>query len=187
MNLPGYSMPKSYDTEKGDLAKKSKEKAKLVKQVNQAKTSNVTSSVDKIDIVPNPMVVNDMESVIKSEVLLPPDTPPKSKDVEAGKDPASLFDENFKIYTFRDTNLFDVIKSQAMIGKSTGRLSHPLPIKYSFTILGSSGIRRGDMFNIVGIPEKYKKYGLFQVNSVEHSIEGMKWTTAIEGLYRQTQ
>ena len=74
-----------------------------------------------------------------------------------------------------------------MIGKSTGRLSHPLPIKYSFTILGSSGIRRGDMFNIIGIPEKYKKYGLFQVNSVEHSIEGMKWTTAIEGLYRQTQ
>ena len=43
------------------------------------------------------------------------------------------------------------------------------------------------MFNIVGIPEKYRKYGLFQVNAVEHSIEGMKWQTTIEGLYRQTQ
>ena len=180
-------MGRSYDDNKGDLAEKSKEKAKLENQVKENKTANVTSSVDKIDIVPNPMVVNDMESVIKSEVLLPPDTPPKSEDVEAGKDPASLFDKNFKIYTFRDTNLFDVIKSQAMIGKSTGRLSHPLPIKYSFTILGSSGIRRGDMFNIIGIPEKYKKYGLFQVNSVEHSIEGMKWETTIEGLYRQEQ
>ena len=180
-------MQKSYDNNKGDLEKKSTEKAKLQEQIKQNKTANVTSSVDKIDIVPNPLVVNDMKSVIKSEVLLPPDTPPKSKDVEAGKDPASLFDKNFKIYTFRDTNLFDVIKNKAFLGKSTGRLSHPLPIKYSFTILGSSGIRRGDMFNIIGIPEKYKKYGLFQVNSVEHSIEGMKWTTAIEGLYRQTQ
>ena len=181
------NMQKSYDNNKGDLDTKSKAKAKLEKQVNQNKTSNVTSSVDKIDIVPNPMVVNDMESVIKSEILLPAETPPKPADVEAGKDPASLFDKNFKIYTFRDTNLFDIIKNKAFLGKSTGRLSHPLPIKYSFTILGTSGIRRGDMFNIVGIPEKYKKYGLFQVNSVEHSIEGMKWETTIEGLYRQIQ
>ena len=71
--------------------------------------------------------------------------------------------------------------------KSRGSLSHPLPIKYSFTILGTSGIRRGDMFNIVGIPEKYRKQGLFQVNAVTHSIEGMKWTTEVEGLYRQIQ
>ena len=136
--------------------------------------------MDKIDIVPNPTVLNDMKAVIKSEILTEGAT---NKEVN----PAAEFDKNFKIYTFRDTNLFDIIKNNAFLGKSTGRLSHPLPIKYSFTILGSSGIRRGDMFNIVGIPEKYKKYGLFQVNSVEHSIEGMKWETTIEGLYRQIQ
>jgi len=98
-----------------------------------------------------------------------------------------LFEKNFKIYTFNDTNLLDIIKNNSLLGKNTGRLSQPLPIKYSFTILGTSGIRRGDMFNIIGIPEKYRKHGLFQVNAVEHSIEGMKWETTIEGLYRQTQ
>ena len=165
-------------TKKGkELEKEKKEIKETIKTQNE---SNVTSSVDKIDIVPNPTVLNDMKAVIKSEILTEGAT---NKEV----DTAAAFDKNFKIYTFRDTNLFDIIKNNAFLGKSTGRLSHPLPIKYSFTILGSSGIRRGDMFNIVGIPEKYKKYGLFQVNSVEHSIEGMKWETTIEGLYRQIQ
>jgi hypothetical protein len=165
-----------------EAAAKEKEVEAVKTAIQTQKTSNVTSSVDKIDIVPNPAVVNDMKDVITNKILL---DGAGGESSDMGN--AELFDKNFKIYTFRDTNLFDIIKSKAMIGKSTGRLSHPLPIKYSFTILGTSGIRRGDMFNIVGIPEKYKKYGLFQVNSVEHSIEGMKWTTAIEGLYRQTQ
>ena len=165
-------------TKKGKELEKEKEEIKA--KIKTQNESNVTSSVDKIDIVPNPTVLNDMKAVIKSEILTEGAT---NKEVN----PAAEFDKNFKIYTFRDTNLFDIIKNNAFLGKSTGRLSHPLPIKYSFTILGSSGIRRGDMFNIVGIPEKYKKYGLFQVNSVEHSIEGMKWETTIEGLYRQIQ
>ena len=170
VTYPSTKKGKELETEKKDIEEK----------IKTQKESNVTSSVDKIDIVPNPTVLNDMKAVIKSEILTQGAT---SKEI----DPAAAFDKNFKIYTFRDTNLFDIIKNNAFLGKSTGRLSHPLPIKYSFTILGSSGIRRGDMFNIVGIPEKYKKYGLFQVNSVEHSIEGMKWETTIEGLYRQTQ
>ena len=165
-----------------DARAKVKEVDAVKTAIQTQKTSNVTSSVDKIDIVPNPAVVNDMKDVITNKILL---DGAGGESSDMGN--AELFDKNFKIYTFRDTNLFDIIKSKAMIGKSTGRLSHPLPIKYSFTILGTSGIRRGDMFNIVGIPEKYKKYGLFQVNSVEHSIEGMKWETTIEGLYRQEQ
>ena len=43
------------------------------------------------------------------------------------------------------------------------------------------------MFNIVGIPDKYRKNGLFQVNAVTHTIEGMTWKTQVEGLYRQVQ
>ncbi len=173
----GSEIITTYFNEAGKLKK---EKNGILDKQEKQKESNVTSSVDKIDIVPNPTVVNDMKDVIKSDILIQGGT-------ETKKGSAQIFDENFKIYTFRDTNLFDIIKNNAFNGKSTGRLSHPLPIKYSFTILGTSGIRRGDMFNIVGIPEKYRKYGLFQINSVEHSIEGMKWETTIEGLYRQTQ
>ena len=105
---------------------------------------------------------------------------------QEGEEAEAKFRENFRIYTFKDTNLLDYLKNLKILG-SSGRLSHPLPIKYSFTILGTSGIRRGDMFNIVGIPEKYRKSGLFQVNAVSHTIEGMQWKTNIEGLYRQLQ
>ena len=72
-------------------------------------------------------------------------------------------------------------------GSIDKRLSHPLPIKYSFKILGTSGLRRGDMFNIIGIPAKYAKYGLFQITQVEHTIENMNWFTLVKGEYRQIQ
>jgi hypothetical protein len=71
--------------------------------------------------------------------------------------------------------------------KANGTLSHPLPIKYNFKVLGTSGIRRGDTFNINGIPAKYAKHGLFQVTEIEQSLEGMMWTTNVTGEYRQKQ
>ena len=160
-----------------ELKKLENENKDLKAKIDDTKKSNLSASVDKLDIVPNPAKVTSFEEGILSDDLI------IQKDLKQ----SNLFSENFKFYTFKDTNLLDIIKNNSLLGKNTGRLSHPLPIKYTFTILGTSGIRRGDMFNIVGIPEKYKKYGLFQVNSVEHSIEGMRWETTIEGLYRQTQ
>ena len=59
--------------------------------------------------------------------------------------------------------------------------------KYSFTILGNSGIRRGDVFNIYGIPEKYRTNGIFQVTEIEHSMTNMRWETTVTGEYRQIQ
>jgi hypothetical protein len=148
----------------------------IKKNIVATQESNLSTNIDKLDIVPNPDVVGSIENILKDEFV----TGESEKDI-------AKFEKNFKIYTFKDTNLLDIIKNNSLLGKNTGRLSQPLPIKYSFTILGTSGIRRGDMFNIIGIPEKYRKHGLFQVNAVEHSIEGMKWETTIEGLYRQTQ
>ena len=40
---------------------------------------------------------------------------------------------------------------------------------------------------VCGIPDKYKDNGLFQINSITHTIENMTWQTQIEGLYRQNQ
>ena len=79
------------------------------------------------------------------------------------------------------------MKNYYFENRSGSQLSPPLPIKYSFTILGNSGIRRGDTFNIDGIPAKYKTSGLFQVTEIEHSISGMRWETTVTGQYRQLQ
>jgi serine/threonine protein kinase len=93
------------------------------------------------------------------------------------------------IGNFTDKKYLNVLKQNAMSRRLSGggRLSHPLPIKYSFTIIGKSGIRRGDTFNIIGIPRKYAACGLFQVTEVEQTIQDMKWVTRVQGEYRQQQ
>ena len=60
-----------------------------------------------------------------------------------------------------------------------------MPIKFTFKIHGISGIKRGDMFTINGIPKWYDIDGaFFQVLSVKHVIDGMVWTTEITGGWR---
>ena len=65
------------------------------------------------------------------------------------------------------------------------QLSHPLPITYQFKTMGVSGLRRGDMFHIDGIPRKYKNNGVFQITQLEQVLEGSLWTTSVTGKYRQ--
>jgi len=169
-----------YQQDKYDALNKAKQaKRDLEKAEAKIKEGNLAATVDKIDLLPNPEIISNIVELLdkSGDELL------KKQLIKEG---VNQFSKTFKIYTFKDTNLFDYIRQSKLL-KSRGSLSHPLPIKYSFTILGTSGIRRGDMFNIVGIPEKYRKQGLFQVNAVTHSIEGMKWTTEVEGLYRQIQ
>jgi hypothetical protein len=99
--------------------------------------------------------------------------------------------KNFTIFCMDDEPLFDKLKNDAFANKNKGTtekgLSHPLPIKYTFKVLGTSGFRRGDTFNIIGIPTKYAKHGLFQITEIEHNVSGMSWTTSVTGQYRQTQ
>lgn len=99
--------------------------------------------------------------------------------------------QNFTIFCMDDEPLFDKLKNDAFANKNSGTtekgLSHPLPIKYTFKVLGTSGFRRGDTFNIIGIPTKYAKHGLFQITEIEHNVNGMTWTTTVTGQYRQTQ
>jgi hypothetical protein len=98
---------------------------------------------------------------------------------------------NFQIFCMDDEPLFDRLKNDAFANKNSGTtakgLSHPLPIKYTFKVLGTSGFRRGDTFNIIGIPSKYAKHGLFQITEIEHNVSGMTWTTSVTGQYRQLQ
>jgi len=102
-----------------------------------------------------------------------------------------ILKKNFTIFCMDDEPLFDKLKNDAFTNKNSGTtekgLSHPLPIKYTFKVLGTSGFRRGDTFNIIGIPTKYAKHGLFQITEIEHNVSGMAWTTSVTGQYRQTQ
>ena len=140
--------------------------------INEAIKNRITSNLDKIDIVP-----------------IPPVTFPVEFTVDALHKKIKKF---FMIFCYDDTDFFDKMKnywfdSKLRLAGGTKGLSHPLPIKYSFTILGNSGIRRGDTFNIDGIPAKYKNNGIFQVTEVEHSISSMRWETTVTGQYRQLQ
>lgn len=149
--------------------------AKLLEQVkeeeNSAAQQRLTMFLKKIDVVPIPTIVNKIDI--------------NDSNID------SLIWKQLEIYCYDDTDFFEKMKNYYFKNKygtnKPNGLSHPLPIKYSFTILGNSGIRRGDIFNINGIPSKYKDHGLFQVTEIEHTISDMKWTTTVTGQYRQIQ
>jgi hypothetical protein len=145
------------------------EKAKVEKAA-----TTLTANLSKITVVPLPK----LSTLSVGE-----------KELNEQKELSNLdtLKKNFMIYTFDDTEYLDRLKREAFSNKQSDTLSHPLPIKYSFKILGNSGIRRGDMFNIFGIPAKYAEKGLFQVTQIEHSLEGNQWFTNITGDYRQIQ
>jgi hypothetical protein len=148
-------------------------KAREINKANEdTKQSNLSANFDKITILPDTNIADIPQADLDQSVF----------DV-------NKFDTYFNIYACKDTAFFDVLKQNAFGGGTTGtgRYSHPLPIKYQFTVYGTSGIRRGDTFNIIGIPEKYRKHGLFQVTEVEQTISDMKWTTKVLGEYRQEQ
>ena len=69
--------------------------------------------------------------------------------------------------------------------KGTGPLMGML--KYGFEVHGNSGFNHGDVFGIIGIPEKYNRTGAFTITNVEHTISQMMWTTSIEGQFRPSK
>ena len=160
-------------------------KAQLDKNLTDQKKLNsqtLNSNLEKIDVVPNPKYTSISKDAIDSSV----------GDASKNEAIQQNFNHYFRIYCFNDTAFLDRIKHTQFIGwkgQSGGgkRLSHPLPIKYTFKTLGVSGFRRGDTFNIVGIPKKYSENGLFQITEVEQTVEDMKWTTNVTGEYRQFQ
>lgn len=83
----------------------------------------------------------------------------------------------FRALMYRDIKVSNTEKSQ--LGQML------LPIKFTFTIHGVSGFKRGDKFTVIGLPETYDvKNGFFQVTQINQQIEGMSWKTQIEGQFR---
>jgi hypothetical protein len=166
-----------YDKLQQDLSQADAAKVKELTQasVELAKT-NLSTYLDKITTVPNSKAQSAL--VAEQEAI---------KTLIQNGGYSDFLRQNFCIYTFDDTEYLDRLKNDALGPRKGGSLSAPLPIKYSFKILGNSGIRRGDMFNISGIPARYAQRGIFQVTEIEHSFDGNLWVTDITGDYRQQQ
>lgn len=153
------------------LSQKIAEYRQALKDEADAKSSNLNANLAKIEVLPNPEIFSIDTSAF-----------------DIATRGVAAFRQNFRIYTCDDTQLFDVIKNNAYESYGLTQpkaTSHLLPIKYSFKILGRSGIKRGDIFNVYGIPKKYRDWGFFQVTEVEHSFTDNKWTTEITGQFRQ--
>jgi len=87
--------------------------------------------------------------------------------------------------SYEDKELFNAYKTGAD-SLSGDNVSILLPIRFTFTVHGISGIKRGDKFVVNGLPNKYgKENGFFQVLSIKHVVDGMLWKTTVEGGFRQ--
>jgi hypothetical protein len=84
---------------------------------------------------------------------------------------------------FADSNIFSAFKNGHDQIDEKNTASPLMPINFTFKVHGVSGIRRGDMFKVRGLPTIYDN-GFFQVLSVKHSLQGMEWTTEVTGGYR---
>lgn len=103
----------------------------------------------------------------------------------------SKFNVNIEDITFlcafNDQVAFQTLKSgQDKIDRQKDtEISALMPIKFTGTVHGISGIKRGDKFKISGLPKEYENSGFFQVTSVKHTIDNMIWKTEFEGGFRK--
>lgn len=109
--------------------------------------------------------------------------------VEITEEKVGSLDNSAYFISYDDKNLFNQYKGESETGDSNitdEDVSILLPITFSFTIHGVSGIKRGDMFTVNGLPSMYNKnVGFFQVLSVKHTVENMIWKTTVQGGFRQ--
>lgn len=160
-----------------------REEEKIKNDEKDRAGNNLQSYLKRLDVVPKP---SKDELTIKDSV-----NKSSSNFAKSSLENIDWVKEKFSFFCFDDSDFFDVLKNQTIRNKSDNNkpksLSTLIPIKYSFTILGNSGIQRGDVFRIKGIPKKYSERGVFQVTEIEHTLEQGKWTTQIGGLFRQIQ
>jgi hypothetical protein len=107
----------------------------------------------------------------------------ESTDIEKNTLFISYDDKNlFNEYKLIDTGQTDGLNETPITENDVSIL---LPITFSFTIHGISGIKRGDMFTVNGLPDTYgEDRGFFQVLSVKHVVQNMSWKTTVEGGFR---
>lgn len=114
------------------------------------------------------------------KVCLAPHVEIKPND---GKWEDKPYEKNY-MCAYNDQAWFEAFK----IGSEATSLNEPsilLPIKFTFTVHGVSGIKRGDKFVVKGLPQQYSEAGFFQVTGIKHTLSGMLWKTEVTGGFRQ--
>jgi hypothetical protein len=110
---------------------------------------------------------------------------PKVQYLAAGINETSNLDDITYIGALDDLAVFESFKLASDKNKvDSGGVGPLIPINFTFTVHGVSGVRLGDTFAIAGLVGSYSENGFFQVTSVKHSISGMQWTTNITGGWR---
>jgi hypothetical protein len=112
---------------------------------------------------------------------------------DKGNTPTGASDDSFDLYStvyigaLNDLTVFEHLKlGYEIISDVADNNTGPImPIEFTFTVHGISGMKRGDKFRILGLPAKYSNAGFFQVMSIKHTIDGMLWKTEIKGGFRQ--
>jgi hypothetical protein len=109
---------------------------------------------------------------------------PKVELTKDNIDSSVDFDELVYIGALNDLEVFEsqkLVEEKKTDTKGVGALTN---IKFSFSVHGVSGIKRGDKFRINGLPSQYSNKGFFQVMDVKHTIDGMLWKTEVTGGWR---
>jgi len=87
------------------------------------------------------------------------------------------------VAAWSDTDLFRKIDLNSK--GNNDAINILLPIQFSFTTFGISGIKTGDMFRIIDLPKQYTT-SVFQVVEVSHELSNGLWQTSVVGKMRNT-
>ena len=99
------------------------------------------------------------------------------------------FDDNRRMkQEFIDSIVYNTTYSTKKIKTKTSELDKPilLPISLELSIDGIGGILPFQSFHSTYLPQRYQDEALFQIFSVNHTIDSTQWTTTIGGKMRST-
>ena len=102
---------------------------------------------------------------------------------------SSKFDDDFRMKQgFIDNIVYNTTYSTKRVRTKTSELDKPilLPISLELSIDGIGGILPFQSFHSTYLPKRYQKEALFQIFSVNHTVDSSQWTTTISGKMRST-
>ena len=102
---------------------------------------------------------------------------------------SAKFDDNGRMkQEFIDSIVYNTTYSTRTVKTKTSELDKPLllPIEIELSIDGIGGILPFQSFHSTYLPKRYQDEALFQIFSVNHTVDSSQWTTTIGGKMRTT-